>query len=66
MSPSSLADTVTIPCPSTLVAPVLAIIESLKNLQFGQLTVVVHDAHVVQIDRTERHRLNQRQPSAAT
>ncbi|RPI90644.1 MAG: DUF2292 domain-containing protein [Planctomycetaceae bacterium] len=34
-----------------------SIIEALQGLQFGQLTVIVHDGVIVQIDRTEKRRL---------
>lgn len=33
------------------------IAEALKGLQFGQLTVLVQDGIVVQIERTEKRRL---------
>lgn len=33
------------------------IAEALKGLQFGQLTVLVQDGVVIQIERTEKHRL---------
>jgi len=31
--------------------------QALRGLQFGQITVIVQDGVVVQIDRTERRRL---------
>lgn len=34
-----------------------AIAAALAGLRFGQVTVTVHEGQVVQIDRTERHRL---------
>lgn len=34
-----------------------AVRDSLRNLRFGQVTIVVHNGEVVQIDRTERRRL---------
>jgi hypothetical protein len=39
--------------------PVLAQIrESLRNLRFGHVQIVVQDGVVVQIDRLERHRIS--------
>ena len=52
-----------VPCPIHLVNPVSAIVEALEGLKFGQLMVVVHDGAVVQIDKTERRRLD-RKPRA--
>lgn len=34
--------------------------EALKGLQYGQVTVVVQDGIVVQVERTEKHRLRGR------
>ncbi|WP_010587577.1 YezD family protein [Schlesneria paludicola] len=34
-----------------------AIRDALSGLRYGQVTVVVQDGRVMQIDRTERHRL---------
>jgi hypothetical protein len=31
--------------------------EALRGLQYGQVTVIVQDGVVVQIEKTERHRL---------
>ncbi|HBH52181.1 MAG TPA: DUF2292 domain-containing protein [Planctomycetaceae bacterium] len=39
----------------------MAIVEALSGLRFGQLLIVVHDGAVVQIDRTERRRLERPQ-----
>lgn len=61
---SSLAESA-IPCPSELATPIAAIVEALEGLKFGQLTVVVHDGVVVQIDRTERRRLDRKPRGAA-
>lgn len=36
-----------------------AIAAAVAGLHYGQVTVVVHDGQVVQIDRTERQRLPQ-------
>jgi hypothetical protein len=39
---------------------VLAYVEqALSGLQYGQITLIVHDGVVVQIERTEKHRLNE-------
>ena len=35
------------------------IISSLENLQFGTLTITVHDGQILQIDQTEKRRFNQ-------
>lgn len=34
--------------------------QALRGLQFGQVTVVVQDGRVIQVDRLERRRLSQR------
>lgn len=34
-----------------------AIVNALRGLRFGQVTLIVHDGRVMQIDRTDRHRL---------
>jgi hypothetical protein len=39
------------------------ITEALRGLKFGQVTVIVQDGAVVQVERTERHRFERRQPS---
>jgi len=54
-SASTVATTVA--CPPGLATPMTSIIEALQGLQFGQLTVIVHDGVIVQIDRTEKRRL---------
>jgi len=33
------------------------VIQNLKSLHFGVLEMIVHDSHVIQIERTERIRL---------
>ncbi len=35
---------------------VQSILQALHGLRFGQVTVIVQDGRVMQIDRTERHR----------
>ncbi len=35
-----------------------AIAQSLHGLRYGQVTIIVQDGRVIQIDRTDRHRLN--------
>jgi len=37
--------------------------EALQGLQFGQVTVIVQDGLVVQVDRTEKRRVRQRKAS---
>ena len=34
------------------------IARSLRGLRFGQVTIIVQDGRVVQVDRTERQRIN--------
>ncbi|MBS0263030.1 MAG: YezD family protein [Planctomycetes bacterium] len=44
--------------------PVLkSILDSLHGLRFGQVTVIVQDGRVIQIDRTERHRFTSEKES---
>jgi hypothetical protein len=37
--------------------------EALRGLQFGQVTVIVQDGVVVQVERTERRRIQRRKPA---
>ena len=39
------------------VAMLMQVREAIRSLRFGQVTVIVHDGAVVQIDRLERRRL---------
>ena len=39
------------------VAMLMQVREAIRSLRFGQVTVIVHDCAVVQIDRLERRRL---------
>ena len=39
--------------------------ESLRGLQFGQVTVVVQDGVVVQVERTERRRFQRRSTASS-
>lgn len=39
-----------------------AIVEALRGLRFGVVSVVVQDGVVVQIDRTEKRRVRRRRP----
>jgi len=55
---NTLSQVDAVPCPAPLREPLTAIVEALSGLRFGQLLVVVHDGAVVQIDRTERRRLD--------
>lgn len=44
--------------PSQPTEPVLtAILEALQGMRYGQVTIIVQDGHVVQIDRVEKRRL---------
>jgi len=38
-------------------AMLMQVREAIRSLRFGQVTVIVHDGAVVQIDRLERRRL---------
>lgn len=44
--------------PATLEPTLQAIRDALQGLRYGQVTVIVQDGRVMQIDRTERHRLS--------
>lgn len=48
------ADTTSVAIPELTIQ---AIRDALNGLRYGQVTVVVQDGRVMQIDRTERHRL---------
>lgn len=50
LSPSSRSD-------ARLNGALEEIARALRDLRFGQIAVIVQDGVVVQIDRTERHRL---------
>jgi hypothetical protein len=39
--------------------------DALRGLQFGQVTVIVQDGVVVQVERTEKHRVQRRTRSAS-
>jgi hypothetical protein len=39
--------------PATVVQ---SIVQALSGLRYGQVTIIVQDGRVIQIDRTERHR----------
>ena len=45
---------------STLSPIETEVLKHLRSLRFGQLTVQIHDARIVQIDRTEKIRPDQR------
>ena len=38
---------------------------SLRNLKFGSVTIIVQDGLIIQIDRTEKRRLQSRRASSA-
>jgi len=44
--------------PETEAAWLALVAEKVKSLQYGVVQIVVHDSRVVQIERTERHRLD--------
>jgi hypothetical protein len=39
-------------------APLKKVVESLKGLRFGSITITVHNSKIVQIDRIEKTRLD--------
>jgi hypothetical protein len=41
---------------------VKAILDAIRGLQFGQVRVVVHDSRVIQVEKTERTRLDIESP----
>lgn len=45
---------------TTLTAVEAEVLKHLRSLRYGQLTVQIHDARVVQIERTEKLRPDQR------
>lgn len=45
---------------STLSPIEAEVLKHLRSLRFGQLTVQIHDSRIVQIDRTEKIRPDQR------
>jgi hypothetical protein len=58
MTNSTLSETAT--TRSTLSAIEAEVLRHLRSVRFGQITVQVHDARIVQIDRTEKIRPDQR------
>ncbi len=36
------------------------VLEAIRQIKFGYVQITIQDAHVVQIDRTEKHRLNRK------
>jgi hypothetical protein len=45
---------------STVSATEAEVLKHLRSVRYGQITVQVHDARIVQIDRTEKIRPDQR------
>lgn len=48
-------------CSGTQSPSEVEVIRQIRSLRFGQVTAMVHDGRIVQIDRVERLRLGQRQ-----
>lgn len=49
-----------VPCPTEDERPWLSIVrQQVRSLRFGVVQIVVHNAQVVQIERTEKLRLNE-------
>ena len=46
--------------PGTQSASEIEVLLQLRSLRFGQITAMIHDGRIVQIDRIERLRLSQR------
>ena len=46
--------------PGTQSASEIEVLRQLRSLRFGQITAMIHDGRIVQIDRIERLRLIQR------
>jgi hypothetical protein len=46
--------------PGTQSASEIEVLRQLRSLRFGQITAMIHDGRIVQIDRIERLRLSQR------
>jgi hypothetical protein len=59
MTNATLAETGT--TRSTLSAIEVEVLRHLRSVRFGQITVQIHDARIVQIDRTEKIRPDPRQ-----
>jgi len=57
---SSTASLDTEPVPANVLQEIL---QALNGLRYGQITVIVQDGRVMQIDRTERHRFPQEKSS---
>ena len=47
-------------------ADLTAVQNALRGLQFGTVTIIVQDGLIVQIDRTEKRRLQRRTPPASS
>ncbi len=47
---------------STLSLSEAELLRQLRSVRFGQITVQIHDARIVQIERTEKLRPDSRQP----
>jgi hypothetical protein len=62
MSNASVIDTLNSPSRSSLSPLEAEVLRHLRSLRYGQLTVQVHDARVVQIERTEKIRPDPRSP----
>ena len=42
--------------PSITPSQIERIIQALEGLKYGSVVITVHDSHIVQIERTEKHR----------
>ena len=44
--------------------PEIEVLRQLRSLRFGEITAMIHDGRIVQIDRVERLRLSHRKEQA--
>lgn len=60
--PPETTSSATLAEPGVPEATVQAILQALSGLRYGQVTVIVQDGRVMQIDRTDRFRLPTNDP----
>ncbi len=53
-------------CPGTHSPSEIEVLRQLRSLRFGQITAMIHDGRIVQIDRIERLRLSNRKDQDQT
>lgn len=57
-SPQTTSTPQTTPAPAIPESTLTAITQALSGLRYGQVTIIVQDGRVLQIDRTDRRRLS--------